>query len=205
MAYKDKEKEKEWFRKYRKVHKEKIAEYMRQYREANKGCLAERNRLYRNSPIGRAYNLLGAYRQEDKKNERGECTLEAQWIVDNIFSQPCYYCGETDWRVLGCDRIDNSKPHSPDNVVCSCKRCNEKRGTTPFAVFVQRLKDGESLLMKNRPDKSKPVRALDKDENIIMEFPSAREAGRNGYGTSHICKCCNGEQKTHKGLIWQWA
>lgn len=53
--------------------------------------------------------------------------------------------------------------------------------------------------------KSRPVVARDAERNIIYEFPSAREAGRNGFDQSHIGACCNGKEKTHKGLFWQWA
>jgi hypothetical protein len=35
-------------------------------------------------------------------------------------------------------------------------------------------------------------------------FPSAREAGRNGFDPSSISHCCNGKLKTHKGLYWRY-
>ena len=54
--------------------------------------------------------------------------VSSSWIVENIFSgQKCVYCGDQDWKHLGCDRIDNSKPHTADNVVCSCGLCNIER------------------------------------------------------------------------------
>lgn len=45
--------------------------------------------------------------------------------MENIFAKPCAYCGETDWTQLGCHRIDNSKPHTIDNVVCCCRKCHK--------------------------------------------------------------------------------
>ena len=43
-----------------------------------------------------------------------------------------------------------------------------------------------------------------KDGNLVMTFPSAREANRNGFKKSHISECCNGKIKTYKGYIWKF-
>jgi hypothetical protein len=102
------------------------------YEEARKG---KRNDYYRerrlrlyNTKEGRAYDLAKRYRALDA--EKGFDTsnnITAQWIIDNIFTQKCIYCGDADWKHLGADRIDNSKPHTPDNVVCACGICNGQR------------------------------------------------------------------------------
>lgn len=92
-------------------------------REYNKRYM----RQYNKTPIGRAHNLLTAYKQSDKMAGRGECTLTAQWIIDNIFTKKCAHCPETDWRELGCNRLDNSLPHTPDNVEPCCEVCNNKQ------------------------------------------------------------------------------
>lgn len=115
-------------------------EYDKLYRESHKEQRAEYDKLYRpkynQTPMGRAVNLVNAYKQLDTKYNRGECTLTAKWIVENIFSQPCHYnCGESDWKKMGCDRIDNSKPHTPDNVVPCCAECNIKRGLKTYEEF----------------------------------------------------------------------
>ena len=151
----NKEKVAEWYQKnkekiaeYRKVNKEKIAEYrkankdkisarMAEYYQANKERIAEKKAEYDATPIGRAAYLLRGYIRKDKKYKRGECTLTAQWIVDNIFTKPCHYCGETDWRKIGCDRIYNYKPHTMDNVVPCCTKCNRKRGRKEYNKFVE--------------------------------------------------------------------
>jgi hypothetical protein len=46
-------------------------------------------------------------------------------MVENIFKKRCIYCGD-DKRV-GCDRIDNNRPHTKDNVVPCCIECNMAR------------------------------------------------------------------------------
>lgn len=103
------DKKKEWSKIYAQKNKEKIKEYRNEWRK---------------TPKGRAESLLQAYKQKDRLKGRGECTLTSQWIVDNIFTKPCVHCGETDWHKIGCNRIDNTKPHTPDNVEPCCLKCN---------------------------------------------------------------------------------
>lgn len=140
----------EYGAKYRKNNKEKRAacwaewyqnnkEKVAAYYQRNKEKIAENGAAYRKTPKGRAAMLVNNYKKEDKKQKRGECTLTADWIVQNIFSQPCHYCGETDWKELGCDRIDNSLPHVPDNVVPCCWECNTKKGTTPYDEYMKMI------------------------------------------------------------------
>lgn len=145
----NKEKVTEYEKTYRQSNKEKIAvrnreyrvtneEKLKTYRTVNREKIVERLRIYHSTKNGRAKSLLGGYKRNDKKNNRGECTLTSDWIVENIFSgQVCQYCGESDWQKLGCDRIDNDLPHTPDNVVCSCWDCNNKRGDKPYEDFVK--------------------------------------------------------------------
>lgn len=97
--------------KWRKQHPEKNLEKVVQYNEDN----PEKHR---------AMYLVQNYKRDDKEHNRGECTLTAKWIIDNIFTKHCVHCGESDWGKLGCNRIDNDLPHTPDNVEPCCGSCN---------------------------------------------------------------------------------
>ena len=112
---------------------------LKQWREKHKEEISEYRKKYSKTPMGRASNLISSYRTNDKKHNRGECELTAQWIVENIFTSKCIYCGETDWTKLGCDRIDNGKPHTPDNVVPCCKPCNDKKGSKSYEEFCEEM------------------------------------------------------------------
>lgn len=149
-------------KKWRDIHKEQDKSNHKQYYEKNKekwvtyrkdnqDIINQRQRNLRQTPIGRAKHLVDAYKQKDIKYGRGECTLTARWIVDNIFSRQCLYCGESDWTKLGCDRIDNDKPHTPKNVVCSCFDCNSKRGKKDFLDYAYSIgaKDSDGLDLTN--------------------------------------------------------
>ena len=113
---------KEWYNE----NKEKRSDDYKKWREKNLEYDRERHKEYLNTPIGRAVHLCSHYKHEDKKHNRGEGDLTAKWIVENIFSKPCAHCGKTGWDVIGCNRLDNSKPHTMDNVAPCCFDCNRK-------------------------------------------------------------------------------
>ena len=52
--------------------------------------------------------------------------MTTAWILENIFTKPCAHCGKEGWDVIGCNRLDNSKPHTMDNVEPCCFDCNRK-------------------------------------------------------------------------------
>lgn len=124
-----------------KEWRENNKEQIKEWRRCNREHLSEYSKAYLKTPIGRACNLRNSYMHNDKKHNRGECTLTAQWIVENILFKPCHYCGETGWEIIGCDRIDNSKPHTPDNVVPCCKHCNSKKGSTSYDEYLKMLEE----------------------------------------------------------------
>lgn len=117
-------------RKYYYENREKILKYQSEYDK-------DYTPKYRLTQKGRARHLIDGYIQQDRKHNRGECTLTQEWIVDNIFSKECHYCGETDWHKLGCDRIDNELPHTPENVVPCCYDCNSKKGRNEYNDYMR--------------------------------------------------------------------
>lgn len=66
-----------------------------------------------------------------------------------------------------------------------------------------------SVVNKNNPKKSKAVQALDKDGNVVYEFPSTMEAQRHGFIQSAVSTCCRNCYNRHgnniyKGFIWRY-
>ena len=51
---------------------------------------------------------------------------------------------------------------------------------------------------------SKPILQFTLDGKFIREWESFSECGRNGFNKSHICACCNGKRKSHKGFRWEY-
>lgn len=137
---------------------------------------------WRNTPYGRATFLLTNYRNMDKMNGFSNklCDLTAKWIVENILFKPCAHCGKTGWDVIGCNRLDNSKPHTMDNVEPCCKECNV-----------------ELIHPK------KPMAKINPITNEIVEiYDSYMDARRNGY--THSDSVAKGKRKQEKGYIFEY-
>lgn len=134
----------------------------------------------------RACMLLQDYQIRDEQQNRGKGDLTVQWIIENIFSKPCVHCGKIGWDVIGCNRLDNSKPHTKDNVEPCCEKCNN-------SLEAER--------------KSKQVGQYELNGKLVKMWKSACEAGRNGYTKQNIISCCNNKPhfNTHKGYIWKWV
>lgn len=123
-----------YMKEYFAEHNERKKQYDKQWRSFNSQYIKSYKKEWLNTQKGRAYNLLAAYKQSDRKYGR-ENNIDTDWIVENIFTQKCPKCGETDWRKLGCDRIDNTKGHTKDNVVPCCEKCNKERHRKSFDEF----------------------------------------------------------------------
>ena len=53
--------------------------------------------------------------------------------------------------------------------------------------------------------KSKPVLQLSLSGDLIREWPSTRECGRNGFDQSAVAKCCLGKLPHYKGFRFMFA
>lgn len=120
----------ETIRRYGIEEYERRLEQRRQWYAQNSDYIKEKDKRYHQTPRGRANNLKSAYNRNDKKKGFDiSNNINPEWIVTNVFSgHKCIYCGESDWRKLGVDRVDNNKPHTPDNCVPACWDCNNARG-----------------------------------------------------------------------------
>lgn len=153
-----------------------------------------------NHPLeARAIDLLVAYNKNDKRYNRGKGDLTAKWIVENIFSKPCAHCGKTGWKVIGCNRLDNSKPHTKDNVEPCCRKCNA----------ILRGKDTSN-------EQSKSVYQYTLDGELVKIWKNAYIAAKElGFSQSGISTCCRGgcysksrgkfhTCNTYKGYRWTY-
>ena len=52
---------------------------------------------------------------------------------------------------------------------------------------------------------SKKVLQFSKTGELIREWPSTKECGRNGFDSGAVGKCCNGKLKQYKGFRWMYA
>lgn len=162
--------------------------------------------------LKRAKNLVSDYKWHDMKTYgfEEEVDFDGQWIVDNIFNEGCIYCGETDWKKLGCDRIDNLKGHTKDNVVPCCTRCNRLRSNK---FTVDEMKEIGAVIKKieNRHKeycikRSKKVASFDSDGNMIKQYIAASQVVEDGFSPKVVRRACQkfDEGYTYKGMYWKY-
>ena len=132
---------------YRQANKEAIADYQAQYRQENKEAIADYQAQYRQAhkeekkasnaeycdpqknPMGWARIKVGMYRQMDRQRGFNDKeTITAEWFLDNIAYKPCAHCGVQGIGKVGCNRLDNTKGHTIDNVESCCLKCNVREG-----------------------------------------------------------------------------
>lgn len=143
--------------------------------------------------------------------------VDYKWIMANIFNSKCTYCDESDWRKLGCDRIDNSKGHTKDNCICACRRCNMLRGNK-FSVedmkeiggVIKRI-ERRNTVYKVAKKKGKKVAKLDKDRNVIKVYPAIVEVAADGYNREGVGRAANHyidttgrDYSIYKGYYWEF-
>lgn len=165
----------------------------------------------------KAQKLKARYIDLDKKKFGVGNDLDVDWIVENIINSKCEYCDESNWNKLGCDRIDNSKPHTKDNVICSCGRCNVVRGNK-FSVedmkeigeVIKRI-ERRNTVYKVAKKKGKAVAKVDRDGNIIKTYPSIMETVADGYNRTCVGKACKSykeksgyDRSVYKGYYWTY-
>lgn len=99
---------------------------------------------------------------------------------------------------------------------CNWGTRNKRAGEKVAAALRGKPKSPESIAKKsaaqtNHPNMSKAVQALNpKTLEVVMEFPSTREAGRQGFDQSAVGKCCRNcfnhqGNNVYKGYIWRYA
>ena len=134
----------------------------------------------RHTPIGRARYLIDNYKYQDKIYNRGKGNLTVEWLLENILFKPCSHCGKTGWEIIACNRLDNSKPHTTDNVEPCCLECNV-----------------EQIHPKRRFDQIIPETG-----EVVRTWESTMDARRAGF--THVTDVCNGKRKQEKGYIFKF-
>lgn len=168
--------------------------------------------------LDRARIMRNRYNSYDRRRFGVNNDLTNEWIAEHILDGKCEYCSEDNWNNLGCDRIDNSKPHTKDNVICACVRCNRLRGDK---FTVDEMKEiGEVIkkiekrntVFRVAKKKGKSVAKIDKFGNVVKIYPSTIEAQVDGYKREGVSKAANNyvtpkgqDYSVYKGYYWKFV
>lgn len=124
---------------YYQVHREEILEFQKQYNSERYATIE-----------GYAY----AVRQNNLQNDRkyGRCGMNEdplpplEYYVWGIQQRDFYDGKQYHWSEMGFDRIDNSKPHTIDNIVPCSTANNRRRGRKSFEEFCELMRKEEEEL-----------------------------------------------------------
>ena len=109
---------------YYQANKEKNAEYYQSNKEKKAAYNADYSDPQKN-PMNWAKRMVNGYRHMDRERFGYDSkTITAEWFLEHIAYQPCAHCGKQGIGLIGCNRLDNTKPHTIDNVEPCCQSCN---------------------------------------------------------------------------------
>ena len=125
------------------------------------------------------------------------------WLSDNEGNRKSYLLHRVVYETFSGEQI-------PENLEINHideRKDNNGRSNLELVSHKQNINYGtrteRSAKSRTNGKLSKAVGAY-KDEKLVISFPSANEAGRNGFNCFHIWACCNGKSKTHKGYTWKY-
>lgn len=173
--------------------------------------------------IKKAKSLIRSYKSYDEKRFGEHGDLDVEWVYQNIIDGKCEYCGNASWGKLGCDRIDNDKPHTKDNCICACTRCNTVRGNKftveEMKIIGKAIRKIEKIRNKNKKQKdyqrytgrekvAKKVAKINIETNEVVKiYNKIIDASIDGYERSCVGKACshyNGRSDVYKGFRWNF-
>ena len=81
---------------------------------------------------------------------------------------------------------------------------NEERTTIEWATYEEN-NNYATHNERSAKARSKKVLQLSLSGDLIKEWESTNECGRNGFDSGAVCKCCNGKLPHYKGFLWMYA
>ena len=101
----------------------------------------------------------------------------------------------------GYNNVNHKDENKQNNKASNLEWCDSSYNNT----YNDRAKKAGRKL-RNDPNRSKAVIAIDKITGLIIEFPSAHEASRQTkINQGNISNCCIGRQKSAGGFYWLYV
>ena len=131
-----------------------------------------------------------------KNGEYKKCyvhRLIAETFLPNPENKPCVN-----------HKIEGEKGKKINMVIFNEDGTIDKEKTTIEWVTYKENNDYGTHNERMAKTKSKRVLQLSLSGDIIREWPSTMECGRNGFTQQHVVDCCNGKRKSHKGFRFMY-
>ena len=102
-------------------------------------------------------------------------------------------------------KIEGDEGKKINMVIFNTDGSIDKERTTIEWVTPKENNDYGTHNERSAKTRSKRVLQLSLSGDLIREWPSTQECGRNGFDSGHVSACCNGKLKTHKGFRFMYA
>lgn len=192
---------KEYMKDYYRANKERINKKHKEWLASNKEQVLEKSKEYRHSKKGMVKDIYNHQKQNSTRRGHAAPDYGLEELREWMFSQPNFDDLYQGWvssgfdkmQVPSCDRLNDYKPYSFDNMQLTTWKKNKLRGHADKKAGINN---------KN----SKVVKQFTKEGAIVAEHHSARHANRvTGVDRGDIGNCCNGKLKSAGGFVWRFA
>ena len=132
-----------------------------------------------------------------KNGEYKKCRvhrLVAQTFLPNPENKPCIN-----------HKIEGDKGKKINMVIFNTDGSIDRERTTIEWATYEENNNYETRTERAAKAMSKRVIQLSLSGDLIREWPSTQECGRNGFNQGAVWLCCLGKQKTHKGFRFMYA
>jgi hypothetical protein len=166
-----------------------------------KFCDKKRKALHRRTKQGVIKTIYSTQRSSSKYRNHPLPTYSRDELKEWVFSQPIFHelydkwvkSGYNRWEKPSCDRIDDYKGYSFDNIQLMTWGENSLKGN-------QDQINGVNTKM------SKSVSQYSMSGELVNTFHSQHHAGREtGIQSQNINKCCSGKRNHAGGFIWRYT
>ena len=141
--------------------------------------------LSENKTNGNGYKIVSLNKEGKSKNK-----YIHRLVAENFLKNPNNY-----------KYINHKDQNTLNNNVENLEFCTAQYNCTYNNAHIKR-----GLKFRNNLSNSKKIYQLDEENNIIKEYPSSAEAGRQlGVTESSISACLRGLQKHSAGYKWKYA
>ena len=131
-------------------------------------------------------------KNEEEKNYKVH-RLVAQTFLANPENKPC-----VNHKIEGDEgKTINMVFFNEDGTI------DEEKTTIEWCTHEENINYGTHN-ERSAKTKSKKVLQLSLDGDLIREWESSKECGRNGFNQGNICEWCNGKRKTQRGFRWEY-
>ena len=165
-----------------------------------KSCAKEYKKAYRHTKEGLARQIYGHQKLSSKRRNHPLPNYTSDKLKEWLFSQKLFHELFDNWKASGfdkmmvpsCDRIDDYKPYTLENLQLMSWNDNFLKGHRD-------RKNGVNNKM------NKPVIQLTLDGQVVGVYHSMMQASREtGINVGNIHSACNGRYKTAGGFKWKY-